>query len=283
MESEGDKGAHELVTSLAWIADGVDELEDDPVEVLMEMGRYEPELAIHYIGMQWFSDGLTEDEAGAFLGITYIDYFVADETNQISELAWVSDGITLDEAWAVHGVGGIAFEDENAANAVISEAWFRDGISSEEADVLLALGLLADKTGAAVQFLSMPFLETIEETDALALFSLYQLALETWHNLATMPSEFHLFLQHPTISDGITDEETVLVTLASSAYAGNPGLIDSLLDPARVMLESRVVQLPVAGAVELMIARTEPGPHEVWTSWKQLCDLQRCIWVSRFL
>ena len=114
MESEGDKGAHELVTSLAWIADGVDELEDDPVEVLMEMGRYEPELAIHYIGMQWFSDGLTEDEAGAFLGITYIDYFVADESNQISELAWVSDGITLDEAWAVHGVGGIAFEDENA-------------------------------------------------------------------------------------------------------------------------------------------------------------------------
>ena len=76
-----------------------------------------------------------------------------------------------------------------------------------------------------------------------------------------MPSEFHLFLQHPTISDGITDEETVLVTLASSAYAGNPGLIDSLLDPARVMLESRVVQLPVAGAVELMIARTEPGPQ----------------------
>ena len=64
---------------------------------------------------------------------------------------------------------------------------------------------------------------------------------------------------HPAIADGITDEETVFVTVASDAYEWNPGLIDTLLDPAEVMSERRTIELPIAGEVELVIVRIQPG------------------------
>ena len=64
---------------------------------------------------------------------------------------------------------------------------------------------------------------------------------------------------HPAIADGITDEETIFVTVAGNAYEWNPGLIDTLLDPAEVMLERRTIELPIAGEVELVIVRIQPG------------------------
>ena len=254
-----DNGMYETVSNLGWVADGIDDMEEEPVEVLIELGLDDPGLAIQYIEMPWFGDGLTEDEGSAFLGLTYIDYYVAEVGNLVGQLPWVVDGITEDEAWAALSVWELGVESPEAANALISKGWFRDGITAEESDALTALSLLSYKTGMAARFVDMPFMRSIEETDALALYSLHQLALLNWHSLAT-PSEFHLFIAHPTIADGITDEETVLVTLGSSAYEANPDLAVAILEPGGVMLETRSVGLPMAGEVELVIARVEPGP-----------------------
>ena len=104
----------------------------------------------------------------------------------------------------------------------------------------------------------MPFLDSIESTDVLALSSLYQLALLNWTTLAT-PSEFDEFMSHPEIADGITDEEAVFVTLASDTYEFNPSLTHRLLDTHVVTSETRTVSLPMGGEVELMVARTQAG------------------------
>ena len=58
----------------------------------------------------------------------------------------------------------------------------------------------------------MPFVESVEEADVLALASLYQLALLKWDRLTTS-TRFDEFTSHPTVTDGITDEETVFITL----------------------------------------------------------------------
>ena len=148
--------------------------------------------------------------------------------------------------------------EPEAVDALMSKSWFEDGLTEDEAEAAELLGLLSYEGGSASQLLSMPFLETVEEADVLALASLYQLALLYWTTLAD-PSEFEEFMSHPAIADGVTDEETIFVTVAGNAYEWNPGLIDTLLDPAEVMSERRTIELPIAGEVELVIVRIQPG------------------------
>ena len=69
--------------------------------VLIELGLDAPVVAAEYIETSWFNDDLTEDEAWAFLGLTYIDSYATDDSSMVSRLPWVLDGIDEDESWAV--------------------------------------------------------------------------------------------------------------------------------------------------------------------------------------
>ena len=253
-----DSRMYETVSNLGWVADGIDEMEEEPVAVLIELGLDDPALAIQYIERPWFRDGLTEDEGSAFLGLTYVDSFVAEGGNVVGLLPWVVDGISEDEAWAALALWNLGVDYPDVVITLIAKPWFRDGITSDEADALTALDLLSYKTGTAGRFVDMPFMDSIEETDVLALFALHQVALLRWRNFSDS-SEFHRFIAHPTIADGITDDETVLVTLVSSAFRTNPDLAITLFEPGEVMVETRSIELPVAGEVDLVIARVEPG------------------------
>ena len=146
----------------------------------------------------------------------------------------------------------------DSGTEVTSKAWYQDGIAEDEAEVAELLRSLDFVSGSMSELLAMPFLESVEESDVLALQSLNQLALLNWTTLAD-PSEFAEFMSHPAIADGITDEEAIFVTVASDAYAENPGLVDTLLEPAEVLSERRIIELPVAGEVELVIVRIHPG------------------------
>ena len=249
---------YDAVADLNWVADGIDANERDPAMVLIELGLDAPVVAAEYIETSWFNDDLTEDEAWAFLGLTYIDSYATDDSSMVSRLPWVLDGIDEDESWAVSSLPDLFNESPESGNALISKPWFRDGITREESEAVELLGALAYKTGSASEFVSMPFLDSIETTDVLALSSLYQLALLNWTTLAT-PSEFDEFMSRAEIADGITDGEAVFVALASDTYEFNPGLTDRLLNIDEVMSEARTISLPLAGDVELLIVRTQPG------------------------
>ena len=254
-----NNGLYDVVANLHWIADGVDEdIEMEPLKVLLELSLDEPGIAIRFIEMPWFNDGLTEDEVWAFLALLYIDSFAENASAEVSRSLWVMDGVSDFESWAISSLADIFDESPEAASALISKPWFQDGVTEDEAGAVGLLGLLSYENGSASEFISMPFLESIEESDVLALASLYQLALLEWDKLTTS-TRFDVFTSHPAIADGITDEETVFVTLASNAYELNPGLTDTLLDPSAVMSETRSINLPMAGEVELVIVRTQPG------------------------
>ena len=253
-----DDGMYDAVANLSWVADGVDEIEEDPVMVLIELGLDEPLTASHFIETSWFNDGLTEDEAWAFTGATYIDSFVSDGSMLMRQLPWVVDGISKEESWALSSLADISDESDEAAIALMSKTWFGDGITEDESEALGLIAALSYKTGSASEFISMPFLESVEEADVLALASLYQLALLNWVTL-TSPSEFDQLIAHPDIADGISDEEAVFVTLASNAYEFNPALAETLLDPSEIKLETRTVHLPLSGETVLMVVRTQSG------------------------
>ena len=64
------------------------------------------------------------------------------------------------------------------------------------------------------------------------------------------------------LSRGITDDDAKIVALLGGTYRHNPGLVEVLLDPARITIEERTIRLPFSGVVNLAIVRTAPGsPH----------------------
>ena len=62
-------------------------------------------------------------------------------------------------------------------------------------------------------------------------------------------------MDHPTLSDGITDEEVKIVALLGSTNRRMPELVDALLNGNSVFLEERMIELPETGQVLLTIIR----------------------------
>ena len=61
------------------------------------------------------------------------------------------------------------------------------------------------------------------------------------------------------MADGITDQETTALALLHDVQETNPDLVDTLLDPSNIEVERRTVRLPLAGDVETVIVRLQPG------------------------
>ena len=61
------------------------------------------------------------------------------------------------------------------------------------------------------------------------------------------------------VRDGVTEEEYHILSKAHWIASRHPDLMDTLLDPEQVMLETRTIELPLSGEVRLTIIRTRPG------------------------
>ena len=103
--------------------------------------------------------------------------------------------------------------------------------------------------------LDMPFLDSVESADAMAVWDLSYIA-------GIAPNDFLDIMGHPKVSDGITNQEAKVVAVLSSAYDHKSALLPVLLDgldgTRGVFLEERVIQLPLAGETLLTII-PDPG------------------------
>ena len=107
--------------------------------------------------------------------------------------------------------------------------WVADGLSDMERvnlDELLYVGFLDIPTLEAL--VPMPFLSTADATDALALQSIYRLAITGQLNPLT---------EHSVFLDGIDDDETTLVAAAGTVYP-HPEEIGNILTPGYMFIES---------------------------------------------
>lgn len=139
------------------------------------------------------------------------------------------------------------------ANAVAGKSWLTDGLSKDAVRVVNGLYYIMDEdTALARTIADMPFLETLEPTDAAVLDALSWLAYTEILALREV-------LAHPTLKDGISDEWAPVVALLDSVNEAAPAFLRPLLDPEQVAIERRALTLPHTGAVDLAIIRTEPG------------------------
>ena len=134
--------------------------------------------------------------------------------------------------------------------------WIQDGIEAvQELHAAIGLIFLAD-AGHAARLIEEPWV--VEGRNYAALEALSVLKSNT-------PETLDKIMSHPTVGDGITDQEAKV--LASLTTAANPvgylledaDLLDKLLDPEQVLLEERTITLPLAGETDITIIRTRSG------------------------
>ena len=119
--------------------------------------------------------------------------------------------------------------------------WARDGINETEGDAIKWLSFLArDSEGAAAKIVTMPFMQSLEFDDVLAIHGLSIAARYKGAN------HLSAIMDHPTVQGGITDELTTLVAAAATSW-----------EPE----ETRRMLNPSYADIEVQTAGTELSPH----------------------
>ena len=130
--------------------------------------------------------------------------------------------------------------------------WVQDAISEVEYDVIDWLGNLgAHDTPILATIITMLFLQTPDTTDVLALRSMHKLAQEE----ALAP-----LMDHASVLDGITEDETTLVTAVGTLYR-DIDEISRMLDPGYASIEV----VTAATGLQSSIIRTGNQPQS-WTA-----------------
>lgn len=220
-------------------------------------GRYlaqsERDLAEAIVETSWIADGIDETEIEAVQEMVDIAAFHRSVTQSLLTLDWYEDGVRETELRAISYLGSIANDDEPTADLVTGLVWFRDGVTAVEVEVMRNIRLISQDDGrAARRIVAMPFLAALESADISAMESLADLA-------HFQKDGFDYVMAHNALSAGITDDQAPIVAMLYGVRKLNPGLVDTLLDPSKAIVERRVATLPLSGDVDLTIIRTRPG------------------------
>ena len=168
------------------------------------------------------------------------------------ELPWVSDGLVVSERRAAQELIRLGRQWGDVFLGLMEKPWLAEGITKDKETVIVSLVRVADAgsfSGSAAEITGMPFLDSVQSVDALAMTSLGRLAV--WRQAV-----FRQVMSHPTIKDGITDDETKIVAVLGGS---NPTLVQTLLNPQVPMLEEREIEVPESGKLLITIIRTQPG------------------------
>ena len=244
-----DTGVGLSVVSLGWVQDGIEDVEADAIDWMSNFG--DAEVASAVVSLGWVQDGIDDVEVKTIEDVSYIANEDTGVGLSVVALDWVQDGIEEVEAGAIDRMSN--FGDAEVASAVVSLSWVQDSVNGAEAALIEDVGSIArNNSGAALQIVGMPFIETIEPPDISAMASLRQLA-------AFKPETFVRVMSHAALLDGISNDIAPIVATLNGVAGTNPGLIDVLLDSSKVLLERRIITLPLSGDVILFIIRTSPG------------------------
>ena len=254
--SREDPTFSKALSSFPWLTNDVTNDERDTVYYLREILQEAPAVAETLLGFPWLADSVNEEERRAVHALRDILRGDPAMAETVLESTWFPEGVTRTKRQTVQGLSGLYGLDRSSLSALTGKPWFEDGLSYEEFRLLGDLGRIAYRYETDAQaIIGMPFLETFELVDAMAVRSLRRLTCCG----EIGPKRFRRLMAHPTISDGISDEEAIIVATLWDVRSFKTDIYDSLLDPDTVTLEERTIDLPHTGEMQLTIVRIRPG------------------------
>ena len=237
------------VIGLGWVQDGIEDIEWQAIDWVNNFDG--GEVAISVVALAWVQDGVDDLEVEALEEMSYVAYDDETLASSMVGLGWVQDGVNEVEVEAIGWVGN--FSNVAVASSVVALGWVQDGVGTQDTQTIEELSYISNRNPSqALRIVAMPFLETLDPPDVSAVKALSQLA-------SFRETDFQRVLSHPTLIGGITDDWAKIVATLYGVSDTNPELIDTLLDPAQVTLEERIIELPMAGEVHMGIIRTGPG------------------------
>ena len=211
------------IKALGWVADGVvGYSERQASEALIAAALWHPAVFDTLMEMQWVQGDITVHEAYTIYRTRWIAKYAPDLAGAVLEKPWTQDGITRDEAEAIYQLYELIPAEDNP--------WHQTVIRK------------------TVEILAMPFLDTVESHDALAIWSMRKFRRQD-------TAGFLELMDTPVLSDGISDDATKIVLLLGSTNKYKPESIPVLLDGTSVFMEERTIYLPYSGQTTLSIVR----------------------------
>ena len=210
---------------LPWVADGIAEDERIAVAALIECGQSSPTAFDVLIANPETKDSVNNTTGQALGRLCDLEILFPDIWEDFMGKGWVQDGLTENESEIVQGLYSMIF----------------DSLDHRESHRIWAA------------MISMPFLETVDRFDYLAVRALAQI-----DNGLGVGERFAENMSHPIFHDGISDQEAKMLALLYGIYDSNSDkAVSLLLEPggASLDIEERVIELPLAGEVKLTIFR----------------------------
>ena len=182
--------------------------------------------------------------------------------NELKALSWVADGIDDAERETAQKLIEAATWWPDTFNALLEKSWIQDDVTRDETTVIEYVYWITRQyrddatklriSSAVVALLDMPFMDSVDSADAMAVWDLYKIARDE-------QEDFLGIMSHRNISNGISDQEAKVVAVLSSAYRYKkeslPVLLDGLDGADGVYLQERVIDLQLSGEVQLTIIR----------------------------
>ena len=125
--------------------------------------------------------------------------------------------------------------------------WVQDGLTKMDRNAIDELLYL--DVGHLRAVVRMPFLETLESSDILAVRALADMAYE---DLGLLTG----FLKDPALLSGITDEQTVRIVAAGTVSNHDQSAVSQFLDPTIASVESDIASTALTPTLQISIVRT---------------------------
>ena len=200
-----------------------------------------------------FAGAITDDHEMA-VALLSLEVQEPETAAMIRALPWVRDGISEDEKLYIHFFKNRAefFSDRQVFQALLRKGWVRDGLSDTEKDAFSYLSKISprndpERRGIALRIIDMPFLDSFDGIDSAASFALFKMSRNSDRNYLRRA------LSHPTLRDGITHEDAKIIAGMSPVVVHRPEQLFAFLNPRRVSLRERVIELPQGREVELTV------------------------------
>ena len=227
--------------------------DEEIIRVLSEVSSRNPNAARRIIRHPAFAGGIADEHVG-LVNLAALEALNPSFGNELSAFAWIQDGITHLEKNALNALQELAVRNTELLRFLAQKSWLRDGITFDEMFLLYKFGAVPPED--ALRLVSMPFLDSLDDTDFAALTSLVELT----GNLGS--GYLKEVLNHPTLQGGITNDTAGLVAVLQNVSEYRPDLLSVLLDPEQSIRERRTVSLPRGGEMKLEVIRFHPvSPH----------------------
>ena len=246
--------ASATVFAMPWIQDGITKSERDSLIGLSWMAYSDEPVVIAVIAMPWVQDGIAEPEAEAIRYLGTMGREAPASMAVLVAMPWVQDSITEPEAKAIRYLERIGRIDTESMAALVAMSWIHDDIIKPEASAVQNLRRIGrEDPRAMAAIIAMPFLESFELDDVLAIRGIQDLPHKEDDSLLSA------LMDHPTLRDGITDDQTSLVAAAGTFWDAEE--LRRILNPGNADIETLSEGTELLPDLKISIVRTGSRPN----------------------